>query len=98
MTEENRPAAPGAPGGPTTLEPKPQAGRPRAACPICGRPAETHTRPFCSRRCADIDLARWLNGVYQIPADDPEADPGADPGTDADAAPQPGAGSTPRLR
>jgi endogenous inhibitor of DNA gyrase (YacG/DUF329 family) len=36
-------------------------------CPICGRPTETDYRPFCSRRCADVDLARWLRGAYAIP-------------------------------
>ncbi|XHO85206.1 DNA gyrase inhibitor YacG (plasmid) [Azospirillum sp. A29] len=35
-------------------------------CPICGRPTEPATRPFCSKRCADIDLSRWLGGVYRI--------------------------------
>ncbi|HLY78250.1 MAG TPA: DNA gyrase inhibitor YacG, partial [Caulobacteraceae bacterium] len=28
-------------------------------CPICGRPTEPDQRPFCSRRCADLDLQRW---------------------------------------
>ncbi|MCC6305483.1 MAG: DNA gyrase inhibitor YacG [Rhodobacteraceae bacterium] len=37
-------------------------------CPICGRPAVEGHRPFCSRRCADIDLHRWLCGRYAIPA------------------------------
>jgi endogenous inhibitor of DNA gyrase (YacG/DUF329 family) len=36
-------------------------------CPICGKPAAPATRPFCSRRCADIDLHRWLSGSYAIP-------------------------------
>ena len=39
----------------------------RATCPICGRPSEPDYRPFCSRRCADVDLARWLSGAYAIP-------------------------------
>lgn len=38
-------------------------------CPICGRPAVEHYRPFCSRRCADVDLARWLRGDYAIPGE-----------------------------
>lgn len=38
------------------------------ACPICGSPARTDYRPFCSKRCADIDLGRWLKGVYAVPA------------------------------
>jgi uncharacterized protein len=36
-------------------------------CPICGRATETDYRPFCSRRCADVDLSRWLRGGYAIP-------------------------------
>ena len=37
------------------------------ACPICQKPADPKYRPFCSSRCADIDLARWLRGDYIIP-------------------------------
>jgi endogenous inhibitor of DNA gyrase (YacG/DUF329 family) len=37
-------------------------------CPICGKPAVAATRPFCSRRCADVDLHRWLTGSYAVPA------------------------------
>jgi endogenous inhibitor of DNA gyrase (YacG/DUF329 family) len=36
-------------------------------CPICGKPAEQLFRPFCSRRCADVDLHRWLSGAYAVP-------------------------------
>lgn len=49
------------------------------SCPICGKPRQAEYRPFCSKRCADIDLARWLDGAYAIPAvelDDPERDAG----------------------
>ncbi len=38
------------------------------ACPICHKPSETAYRPFCSRRCADVDLGRWMTGAYAIPA------------------------------
>lgn len=41
-------------------------------CPICGKPAVDKFRPFCSRRCADVDLNRWLTGSYVIPARDDE--------------------------
>lgn len=41
-------------------------------CPICNRDTQPSYRPFCSRRCADVDLARWLTGSYAIPSDDPE--------------------------
>jgi len=36
-------------------------------CPICRAPASDEARPFCSKRCADVDLSRWLKGVYVIP-------------------------------
>ena len=39
-------------------------------CPTCGAPTIHEVRPFCSRRCADVDLGRWLQGVYAIPAVD----------------------------
>ena len=39
----------------------------RARCPICRAPTALAYRPFCSRRCADVDLARWLGGAYAIP-------------------------------
>ena len=35
-------------------------------CPICGKTSDFNYRPFCSKRCADIDLNRWLSGVYKI--------------------------------
>ncbi|HET6183560.1 MAG TPA: DNA gyrase inhibitor YacG [Acetobacteraceae bacterium] len=40
-----------------------------ARCPICGKPADPRHRPFCSRRCADIDLGRWLGEAYRVPVD-----------------------------
>ena len=39
-------------------------------CPTCGAVAMHGTRPFCSKRCADIDLGRWFQGAYSIPAVD----------------------------
>jgi hypothetical protein len=35
-------------------------------CPVCGKPQDLAYRPFCSRRCADVDLQRWLSGRYAI--------------------------------
>jgi endogenous inhibitor of DNA gyrase (YacG/DUF329 family) len=52
--------------------------RPRRACPICGKPSVRDFHPFCSRRCADVDLNRWLSGAYAIPA--VEAEGGDDEG------------------
>jgi endogenous inhibitor of DNA gyrase (YacG/DUF329 family) len=43
-------------------------------CPICGRPGSEPVLPFCSQRCRDVDLNRWLSGSYVIPARDDEAD------------------------
>lgn len=37
-------------------------------CPICGKPSVEKFHPFCSARCADVDLNRWLSGSYVIPA------------------------------
>ena len=39
-------------------------------CPICGAVADPIARPFCSKRCADIDLGYWLQGKYAVPAVD----------------------------
>lgn len=41
-------------------------------CPICKKPAVAQYRPFCSRRCADVDLGRWFDGSYAVPIDDDE--------------------------
>ncbi len=38
-----------------------------ADCPICNKPEAAGFKPFCSKRCADIDLGRWLKGGYAIP-------------------------------
>ena len=48
------------------------------SCPICQKKSRVEYRPFCSKRCADIDLGRWLDGRYAIPSDeDPVTDEGA---------------------
>jgi endogenous inhibitor of DNA gyrase (YacG/DUF329 family) len=44
------------------------------ACPICGRPSTPKFKPFCTARCADVDLNRWLGGVYRVEVNDPEAE------------------------
>ncbi|MEM0977130.1 MAG: DNA gyrase inhibitor YacG [Pseudomonadota bacterium] len=40
------------------------------SCPICGKPTDKKYRPFCSKRCADIDLGKWLSEGYAIPGSD----------------------------
>lgn len=56
-------------------DPKP---RRRPACPVCGRPSVPDHRPFCSDRCRQVDLGRWLKGDYVIPGGPalPEEDEG----------------------
>ena len=58
------------------------------SCPICQKKSEPQYRPFCSKRCADVDLGQWLTGGYAIPDDteivSPEAGAGA---TDTDRKP-----------
>ena len=51
----------------------PAAGRERK-CPICGKPTIKEHDPFCSKRCAQVDLNRWLSGVYAIPGKKVEED------------------------
>ena len=48
-------------------------------CPICRRPTDPAFRPFCSKRCSDVDLQRWLSGRYAVPAVDDEEEPSEEP-------------------
>ena len=52
-----------------------------AKCPICGKPATPEHKPFCSARCADVDLHRWLSGRYAVPGREGPEEPG-DPDDD----------------
>ncbi len=47
-------------------------------CPICGKPMQPAFRPFCSKRCADVDLNRWLSGSYAVPASENDEEDGED--------------------
>jgi endogenous inhibitor of DNA gyrase (YacG/DUF329 family) len=49
---------------------------PGKPCPHCGKPAVDKYKPFCSARCADVDLNRWLSGVYAIPVKEEEDEDG----------------------
>jgi endogenous inhibitor of DNA gyrase (YacG/DUF329 family) len=51
-----------------------------AGCPICGKPAATPHHPFCSKRCRDIDLGRWLRGVYRVETEEVADDEPSDAG------------------
>lgn len=48
--------------------------RSKRPCPECGKQSARETYPFCSVRCKDVDLNRWLTGRYVIPGRDGEAD------------------------
>ncbi len=47
-----------------------RAVRTQAKCPVCGKPADDKYQPFCTKRCADIDLGRWLKEGYRVPTDE----------------------------
>lgn len=49
------------------------------ACPICKKPAVPIYRPFCSRRCADVDLGRWLGGAYVVEGHEQDAEDSGEP-------------------
>jgi endogenous inhibitor of DNA gyrase (YacG/DUF329 family) len=54
-------------------------------CPVCGKPQTPRYRPFCSKRCADVDLGRWLGGVYRIATDEETGEgPGRGPGPESE--------------
>jgi endogenous inhibitor of DNA gyrase (YacG/DUF329 family) len=53
--------------GPGKAAAKGVARRSAKKCPICGKPAAEASKPFCSERCRDVDLNRWLSGSYSIP-------------------------------
>lgn len=50
----------------------------KATCPECKRETAPDYRPFCSKRCADIDLGRWLKGGYAIAGGNADADEDGD--------------------
>ena len=55
-------------------------------CPECGDTTAARYRPFCSKRCADVDLSRWLRGAYAIPGGDADDDDDGDAANAADMA------------
>ena len=55
---------------PDRVGPALRAVRTEGKCPICGKPADAKYRPFCGKRCADIDLGRWLKESYRVPTDE----------------------------
>ncbi|WP_280790750.1 DNA gyrase inhibitor YacG [Methylopila sp. M107] len=64
------------PGAPDDARPP----KPPCPCPICKKMSVAAYHPFCSKRCADIDLSRWFSGVYAVPAEEQdEGDEGTPP-------------------
>lgn len=57
-----------------------QTRRKKPTCPICGRTPRPEALPFCSKRCADVDLGRWLTGQYVVPGPPAELDDDPPPG------------------
>lgn len=47
-----------------------------ALCPICGKPSIPDQKPFCSRRCREVDLGRWFGEDYKLPTEDPVTEEG----------------------
>ena len=56
-------------------ESAPKAVNSNKPCPICGKPPHPEMAPFCSSRCADVDLHRWLGGVYRVETNESEDGP-----------------------
>ena len=57
--------------------------RASSTCPICGRPSSKASRPFCTPRCQEVDLGRWLTGVYRVPGPPAELDEDLPPSPEA---------------
>jgi uncharacterized protein len=53
--------------------------RPIKRCPTCGKPEVHRFRPFCSKRCADVDLHRWFKGAYAVPVAEEDGGETGDP-------------------
>ena len=57
---------------------------PGPACPICKKPVkprgENAAFPFCSPRCKQVELGKWLNEEYRVPTEEDDEDPGGSPG------------------
>jgi uncharacterized protein len=54
---------------------KPSPSKSSRPCPICSKPRSEAYDPFCSKRCADVDLHRWLKGSYVIPGSNAKTEP-----------------------
>ena len=50
---------------------------PTSSCPICRKPSDQKYRPFCGKRCADVDLGRWFGETYRVPTEEEPLSPDA---------------------
>ncbi len=67
------------------IVPLPRKRKTAARCPVCGAPAAAAHRPFCSQRCTEVDLGRWLKGAYRLPSEEPpDPETGAAGGQEGD--------------
>ena len=64
------------------------------SCPVCAKPAAAAYRPFCSRRCADVDLGHWFNEDYRIPAEETDGEADAEGDSDGEEGEEVGDGAT----
>jgi uncharacterized protein len=67
-----------------TTTPPLRAVRIATKCPICEKSGTVEYRPFCSKRCANVDLGRWLKEGYRVETDEAPAEDeggGAEPGS-----------------
>jgi len=53
-------------------------------CPICTKPTDDHYRPFCSKRCADVDLNKWFTGRYAVAVVEEDDEPNTPSGENED--------------
>jgi endogenous inhibitor of DNA gyrase (YacG/DUF329 family) len=65
---------------PPDRSPPLRAVRIAAKCPVCGKPVGGTYRPFCTKRCADIDLGRWLKEGYRVPTEETPSDDSSEAG------------------
>lgn len=56
----------------------PKRRKAKTKCAMCGRPVDAAFKPFCSKHCADADLAKWLGGDYKLPTNEAPDEPGGD--------------------
>lgn len=62
----------------------PIGGKAKGRCPLCAKPSEERYRPFCSKRCADLDRHRWFSESYRVETDEAPPAEGRPPGEEGE--------------